>query len=309
MSPLPRNLSGWKQQAKKNHVTMNTSIHDLLDVASASSIGLRQYYSLRVLWKANRELPDATFLGISREDDAYVKAREHLNLENKPWQMYLNDIRSTFGDPVKTIRDIGAFSFVRYYQLSVIPLVNAYKGSSEEVMKLVKPKFSPRRSPNAEAAPKAPYETPSNKRGSPLDFDSSFDDSSIMTADSFSAPPPQTPATKETTPRAEDEQIVNMALLLLLQAFIIFHPLIQREGLEWSGKRLKLDFGRWEGRTDGYLRRNEEIQAIMEVKPFVRADFLPAIQKQESAQMAAWIRNFPNNNGWVVEKDGRELER
>lgn len=49
--------------------------------------------------------------------------------------------------------------------------------------------------------------------------------------------------------------------------------------------------------------------AILEIKPYVRADYARAIQKQESAQMVAWVRNFPDDGGWIVMENGRKFER
>ena len=60
---LPSTRKQWEQEAK-SHKVLDTSIHELLNVASASSIGPEQYYSLRVLWKVKTfRLPDATVLG------------------------------------------------------------------------------------------------------------------------------------------------------------------------------------------------------------------------------------------------------
>ena len=59
-------------------------------------------------------------------------------------------------------------------------------------------------------------------------------------------------------------------------------------------KVFKATFGEasFEARTDGYLDdRQGNAQAIIEVKPVMRAKKLAAIRMQESAQMVAWVKN------------------
>lgn len=143
---------------------------------------------------------------------------------------------------------------------------------------------------------------------SPLDLDPYVEDTSELSIDSFVPPSPLTPATTRTTRPAEDEQIVNLALVLWLQTLTMFHSRIQAGGLKWSVKHLNFRFGEWEARTDGCLRKKREIMAIVEVKPFVRQGNLQ-IQEQESAQMSSWIRNFPDVGGWFVMKKERTYER
>ena len=145
-------------------------------------------------------------------------------------------------------------------------------------------------------------------KSSYLDPDYSFDQS-LVSDNSFAPPDPQSPISKEMIARSEDEQIVNIALILWLQTLVMFHPRVQIERLTWSVKRLKFDFGGWEARTDGCLRKDGEVKAIVEVKPFARREQLSAIQKQESAQMVSWIRECPFDGGWLVVRDGCEFER
>lgn len=313
---LPSIPSEWKREARKHHV-LDTSVHDLLKVESASSIGLAQYYSLRVLWKVQSdELPDATFLGLTHTGNSYLDARCFLKTESPSWQRYLEGIRSSSGVPsVDDICDIGAFSNVRYCQLLVELSSTAY--ATEKTVESDPSKSSPRRLRSAvpASADSEAYSATTPTRGqnltrrlSTLSEGSPFGDTSVVTHDTIIPPSPRDPATKETTGPAEDEQIVNVALVLWLQTLPMFHPLIQGEDLRWSLKRLKFGFRDWEARTDGCLRRGDEIKAIIEVKPYVRSYFSTKIQKQESAEMAAWIFNCPDDGGWFVqeEKGGNE---
>jgi hypothetical protein len=97
-------------------------------------------------------------------------------------------------------------------------------------------------------------------------------------------------------PPANDEQIVNVALALLLNAVTMhFVP-----NTDWTFHRRAFQIGNkksgkgFEARVDGYLRRlsDDKVMAILEVKPCVRKKQLAGIRMQESAQMAAWISHF-----------------
>ena len=311
--PLPSNPTEWRSEAKKCGV-LDTSIHDLLEVASASGISLKQYYSLRVLWVVKDTLPDASFLGFSKEDVNYRDASDFLN-KRLSWQQYISHIKDNpeFSS-INKVEDIGTFSNVRSSQLQVY---NEYRSTSKGTMNSFQSKFSPRRLRSAIPAstqPQTPLTRPSKgqiptKTSSPVDLDSSFNDTTVGSIDSYVPPSPLTPATSQTSDPAEDELIVNIALVLWLQTLTMFHPRIQAGLLKWSVKRLKFGFGEWEARTDGCLRGEKEIMAIVEVKPYVRDSHITQIQEQESAQMSAWIRNFPDAGGWSFEKNGREYER
>ena len=311
---LPTSIKEWEKEAKIYGV-LGSSVHKLLEVASASKIGPEQYYSLRVLWKVNRtSLPNASVLGFSRDDPIYRKASDYLK-ESQSWQDYLANVPpGPLSFSANSVRDIGAFSNVLYYQRHVEPMIHL--GSEEMAMDSVPSKFSPRRAPAAPSVltqPEVPSLTtsrgrPTMKKSSYLDPDYSFDDT-LISDNSFAPPDPQTPISKAVVARSEDEQIVNIALILWLQTLVMFHPRVQLERLKWSVKRLKFAFGEWEARTDGCLRKDGDVKAVVEVKPFSRRDYPGAIQKQESAQMASWIRNSPFDGGWLIVRDGCEFER
>jgi hypothetical protein len=99
-----------------------------------------------------------------------------------------------------------------------------------------------------------------------------------------------------------DEQIINMALLLYLQALLIN---VRGIGADWTPERRALIVKKkdgqkvYEARVDGFLRyqsdKSDPIMAIVEVKPCIR-DINPnsdPIRMQEGAQMAAWICQHP----------------
>jgi hypothetical protein len=105
--------------------------------------------------------------------------------------------------------------------------------------------------------------------------------------------------TKSQYPSADDEQIVNVALVSFLNAVTIhFVP-----EADWSFERKAFQLGNkkngkgYEARVDGFLCRlpDQQVMAILEVKPCVRVGQSGNIRMQESGQMAAWICQFPDN--------------
>ena len=124
------------------HGVLDTSVHKLLEVASASKIAPKQYYSLRVLWKVKRTaLPNANIFGFPKDDPVYRTASDYLT-KSQSWQDYLANVSSgPLPSSAKRIRDIGAFSNVLYYQLHVEP--TEHLGSEHLTMDLVPNKFSP----------------------------------------------------------------------------------------------------------------------------------------------------------------------
>ena len=109
------------------------------------------------------------------------------------------------------------------------------------------------------------------------------------------------------TKAAEDEQIVNTALLLFLNCLTMFHPQVRLHAMEWTMARKVFQFEAWQARTDGFLRGSSSgTKAILEVKPFPRQKNIAAIQMQESAQVAAWIYQEPDTAAErMAVKDGK----
>ena len=106
-------------------------------------------------------------------------------------------------------------------------------------------------------------------------------------------------------PAIKDEQIVKTALIDFLIALSMNVNALRAD---WTLHRLSLvarDYSQrnataaqkktYEARVDGYLenRQGQSPLVIVEVKPFQRSRKPNAIRMQESAQMAAWINNYP----------------
>lgn len=112
---------------------------------------------------------------------------------------------------------------------------------------------------------------------------------------------PQSPLTMDVARSLKDisdEQMVNIALLAYLDALLIHFPYLK---VGWTPERRAFTVKDrntnkiYEARVDGFLRHrlDNEIIAIIEVKPCTRTINADAIRMQEAAQMAAWISQHP----------------
>ena len=92
-------------------------------------------------------------------------------------------------------------------------------------------------------------------------------------------------------PKKLDEEVVNMGLVLLLNALAIKTPNVTTTcSSERAALSARFMQDRYEARTDGVLlHRDRTVQAILEVKPRPRDKLRPHIQMQESAEMVARI--------------------
>lgn len=93
-------------------------------------------------------------------------------------------------------------------------------------------------------------------------------------------------------PPTKDEQTVNTALVVFLNALTIHFAL----SLDWTLHRKSFNAvfenAVFQARTDGYLGDSYGTPSILiEVKPIGRSAKLELIQMQESAQMVAWIKS------------------
>jgi hypothetical protein len=91
----------------------------------------------------------------------------------------------------------------------------------------------------------------------------------------------------------KDEQIVNTALVLLLNALTMSRGL----SVSWTMHRIPLraifDPYSYEARTDGYLSDSKgSPHVLIEVKPMERNKRQPQIRMQKGAQMVAWIKAY-----------------
>ncbi|PYI16906.1 hypothetical protein BO99DRAFT_339058, partial [Aspergillus violaceofuscus CBS 115571] len=89
-------------------------------------------------------------------------------------------------------------------------------------------------------------------------------------------------------PPTKDEQIVNTALIVFLNALTIHTELTSTWTLHRRAFTAKFREAQFEARTDGYLHDREgKPSVIIDVKPVSRSGNPAVIQMQESAQMVA----------------------
>lgn len=311
---LPSDRKSW-EIAARHHGVSRANIGDLIKLDSASKIKDPQFYALRVLWQEKRALLSYSELNDDKSD---IKAKQFL--DNMPgWKEYIDDIKTNAGSPsLSSIENIGLFSLVRLHQMRIFlspkPKDHDFGSTIEKVIFSPSPIAHRTRSQKPTAGPSGNLHTPTpvsraQKNKESLDFAHTCDPISEMddlllddTPESSKIlPSPESPANPAEHLPSEDEQVVNMALILFLDAVTIYHPQIKEQGdksPQWTIKRLQLKFKNWEARTDGFLRMagdKEEVRAILETKPYLRARNTVAIKRQESAQMAAWIFERPND--------------
>ena len=211
--------------------------------------------------------------------------------------------------------NLGNFSLARYYQISSQAVkeetLSTEKLNTSPIMTRSKAKGQPPKTPATPTRPRRPKflerVTPDRKDAGTVD---SLPDFSALVLS------PISPATGEFTnlTAIEDEQIVNSALLIYLNA-LTMHDLA---AAEWSlsrrafslRNRSKDDVKVFEARVDGCLRsrRIDRTLAIIEVKPHVRypKNSDKSVRLQEAGQLAAWIsdeppvRLRPGDKAWFV---------
>ncbi|KAN0074190.1 hypothetical protein V8E54_008127 [Elaphomyces granulatus] len=111
---------------------------------------------------------------------------------------------------------------------------------------------------------------------------------------------PAGPEVNLSLPRNLDEEVVNMGLVMLLNALAIKTPNVtttcSSERPTLSARFMQDEY---QAKTDGVLlHRDRTIQAILEVKPKSRRKLQPHIQMQESAEMVAWMSAASSESDW-----------
>lgn len=279
---LPSTPGQWHRLLAKRGLEKST-IHTV-DLASASKIGLDQFLLLRVLWKKHEKRKDVIkFLGLQ---DWVKKAQKELR-GLQSWSTYC----SSFGIDERIPE--GTFAIVRHYQLDAAktdeaptptmfdtPIARRTRG------RLLQQVQSKMRDTHLSTPTPKSTNIPENWSAS------ESDDEDIPTPPGAETPVPQE-LVNVMYPPTKDEQIVNTALIVLLNALTIH---LESFSSKWTlhRKAFIATFGdaEFEARTDGYLNdHRDKPSVIVEVKPVMRSTKLSAIRMQESAQMVAWIKS------------------
>ncbi|KAH6635872.1 hypothetical protein F5144DRAFT_565692 [Chaetomium tenue] len=305
---------------------------------SGSSITHTEYLHLRAIWYryGAKHLDD--FADLYRDNDqtgykGFVSphndqlARELVSEDNMSSYLttYLEEGKTKGGASayLHPSPECGYFSMVRYWQ--VMATMHT-KGSGTDNSKVHEPQAE------KEEARGRPT-TPAGEQGSGGPSTVTTPPRQIQpTPDSFRTPAATShPAAKggAENPPSADEAYVNVALLLLLQAVAQeFHK--HFPDLHWVPPRLALhlkvpvfnsatreveDKLLLEARVDGYLCRGkagpswEKPMAICEAKSGPRRSIQISTERQEAAEMAAWICSHPLNEGLLQNSNSGKKRR
>ncbi|PYH32997.1 uncharacterized protein BO87DRAFT_397993 [Aspergillus neoniger CBS 115656] len=299
MPDLPRNLPKIAQEWEDamDEMELTGKIVHGAELASASRIEYKQFLLLRVLWVGHHATDLPKMLpGFNR----WIAKAEKMLKGYKSWGTYCQSFtRPDAGE--------GNFSIARHYQLEVTNTKD-----DTDPLSLATPIAHRTRSRllNRELA-KDYLETPSKSTNistvlniEELRIHDPLDDSETLVLETPISEIPETPSPfQEVTPDSQepdnvlyppskDEQIVNCALVIFLNALTIPFKLANNWTLHRKASKAIFDNASFEARTDGYLDdRRGEAHAIIEVKPVRRSMKSVPIQMQESAQMVAWIKN------------------
>lgn len=282
------------------------NIHTFSEVASGSAIVLNQFLLLEVLWTSkatNEDLFESKGNLTGIRQDNYQKAVN--DLRRAPfWRSYLESFKLPGLDALasRPFPDLGSMTQVRYYQLLCRTVAETEDSTPKYTPIKTRAKTSKAR---VQESPQSPTRV-SEDVGEMSDYmgDLTVEDEYIY---------PETPEQKSHIftfdspesweaffPPTEDEQIVNAALLLFLNAITLHFKI----SAKWSLHRKAFRFGNdnnkiFEARVDGYLlcTADSRIKAIVEVKPYLRSGKSKDIKMQEAAQMTAWISSDPDPMG------------
>ena len=316
-SILPSNCGEWETDVKASNPKALFDYH-----TSASSISFEQFLALRVLWKPSTQsrfsTPETRRRWLS--DECYDNAKKLLDSDLSRavgWHSYLHS---------QNLAGTTMLKQVAFPTLQTFSLVRLYQSLAQDVREtdISRQKFSPvrrtRAAIRAQKIPTTPTPTPRSLAPGLQNIDEGLQalalgephtpeniaSPSAVGSSSASAPPSTglthaSPVAKELAkyfPAAEDEAIVNTALLLFLNAIVMHFKEIDGT---WSSHRKAFNVidragNGFEARVDGYLRRTEkdDPMAILEVKPYIRSKKYEEIRMQEATQMAAWISSYPD---------------
>ena len=288
-SDFPRTPAEW-EKAQKNLKVPN--FHALSKLDSGSEIARPQFLLLRALWDVQKQYLFKIEEWLQEE---YVQRAVSFLAECQDWNSYLGSFNRGIKFEQRPFPSLGDFTLVKYSQFEADTVQE--KNSSENVLWL-QPKT---RSMTAreKAQKEGEMATPSKVRADQKQYlpQGMSPWSAARKADQ-----------KVLYPPTEDEQIVNVALLNFLTVLTIAHDdvclrwCLARKNLHFVCRDEKYGDVKYQARTDGYLRghRHSTPYAIVEVKPFIRAD-KPNTRWQETAQMAAWISEDPPTEGEVFQ--------
>ena len=289
---LPSSVNGWNSEIASRQLT-GKSILDLRSYDSGSKIKQEQFLLLRAYYVVLKR-DEFSSHHRARWFPYYDKAKDILNSEEAAglgWQQYLDSFDDpAFKKPLPKFPNLGSFSLVRYYQRAVENVNSSHVSQ--------KTRYFTRSVSKSSETRREELQTPirSSSRHLPADLNERMGDLTLNTPGSTMSPYDASDATEmaKLLVPTEDEQIVNTALIIFLTTITMHftnkvHWSLERKAFQVCAGMDKM----FEARVDGILRsgngENDDVLAIMEVKPCMRLLNRVNIRMQETAQMACWI--------------------
>ncbi|KAJ5963587.1 uncharacterized protein N7479_003463 [Penicillium vulpinum] len=292
---LPQTSDEWSNLIPEN--VKGKTIHDA-DLASASKFAMDQFLLLRVLWK---QYEDPRRIHDVLDMKGWVERASAMLNRYQSWSTYCDSFESERNIPE------GTFAIARHYQLEVAktenkvdPLAfytpiarrtrNSYAQRGRNDLHLVTPIKVKVNFPDLSIRPKRMEANFDDIEDDEDEEDSKNDGDDPLTPFKPTSPMPQELA-NILYPPTKDEQIVNTALVVFLNALTIYFPLSMHWTLHRKSFTAAFENAEFQARTDGYLGDSQGNPSVLiEVKPVRRSRKLQVIQMQESAQMVAWIK-------------------
>lgn len=286
---LPQKFSEWEKET----ITMglrDQTVHGA-KLVSASKIGYEVFILFQILWIRYRSTDNLHSLlpGIEK----WIKKADTMLKSYQSWDAYCR------GFDGRNLNE-GTFAIARYYQLEVVKTED--KAEPEDLVTPIAHRTRAHATMDQRIT-KSHLQTPTKSTGDVEmmdveEFDSDEDEIDIdETPEIPSSSPfrPVTPVSKELAnvlyPPSLDEQIVNCALVIFLNALTVHFNIASNWTLHRKAFKAVFGDASFEARTDGYLNHAGQPKVILEVKPASRYAKESLIQMQESAQMVAWIKS------------------
>ncbi|ATY66354.1 hypothetical protein A9K55_001212 [Cordyceps militaris] len=303
---LPITARLWRKQVE-DHGLEDDTLFTIAQLKSASKIELPQFLMLRVVYDEGGTLSDLEELfadgAVTAENWKAAKA----SLDScREYQDYIKGIFA--GKQI-----LGSFGLARLYQMRSSELISeSDSGRGVDSSKISVQKRITRSQTQAERGSpvskskeaiarelaKLAFHTPKQPSGGGSSSSSGETAPSYLFSPTSGTPIPPSVADKVYR-FIEDEQIVNFSLLLLLDVLTLICPAVRGFWSPYRSPFLVRDAGVeiYEARVDGVFRpqRDRPGNIIVEVKPHSRAEQNDVdVSMQESAQMAAWIADYPD---------------
>jgi hypothetical protein len=298
---IPQDKDAWRQIVDEHHLSQKM-IHDLDHLESGSDVHDTQFMAFRAIWPPAKrpwvfEL-DRTEYGI--DDELWNQAQGLLN-RVADWQRYLSIVqRQAEVQALHILNDSeqwpGVFVPVRTAQEQTLSGDKLTREQSRHTP-FLSSVASRTRAPLGDRLLRSVRLKGESMR-QPIQPMYGGGHASVSPQSSqLSLPSSLFAQTRPSGAEAEDEQVVNYALVLLLENL---RQLVAGSKEQWimarEGFQSRFRKAEYRAYTDGVLRRRggEKISSILEVKKKTRRTVGKALKFQETAEVVGWIIKDPD---------------